>query len=76
MEKLTPKQNKILDIFPDIEGFIISIANYDLSNLVSSLNSISNEVLESDSITIYEKALKKKVDVKLSRYHKIFNERV
>jgi acetyl esterase/lipase len=33
----------------------------------------SNEVLESDSITIYEKALKKKVDVKLSRYHKMFH---
>lgn len=33
----------------------------------------SNEVLESDSIKIYEKALKKKVDVKLSRYHKMFH---
>lgn len=33
----------------------------------------SNEVLESDSITIYEKALKEKVDVKLSRYHKMFH---
>lgn len=33
----------------------------------------SNEVLESDSIMIYEKALKKQVDVKLSRYHKMFH---
>lgn len=33
----------------------------------------SYEVLESDSIMIYEKALKKKVDVKLSRYHKMFH---
>lgn len=33
----------------------------------------SNEVLESDSIMIYEKALKKKVDIKLSRYHKMFH---
>lgn len=33
----------------------------------------THEVLESDSVTIYEKALLKKVDVKLSRYHKMFH---
>lgn len=60
--------NRILDIFPDIEGFIISIANYDLSNLVSSLNSISNEVLE--SLTSDEGA--KKIEKLIMFYSNLF----
>lgn len=33
----------------------------------------THEVLESDAITIYEKAIKKGVDVSLSRYHNMFH---
>lgn len=33
----------------------------------------THEILESDSITIYQKALKNKVDCKLSRYHNMFH---
>ena len=33
----------------------------------------THEILESDAITVYEKALKKKIDAKLSRYHNMFH---
>lgn len=46
----------------------------DFNNFPPMLIQIgTHEVLESDAITIYEKAIKKGVDVSLSRYHNMFH---
>lgn len=58
----------------DLKNKYVSPVFGEYDNFPSMLIQVgSNEVLESDSIMIYEKALKKKVDVKLSRYHKMFH---
>lgn len=60
--------------YVSLKNDLISPVYGEFNNFPPMLIQIgSHEILESDSITIYEKALKKKVDVKLSRYHNMFH---
>ena len=61
--------NRIIDILPEVESFIISITSYDLSKLASSLSSISNEVLES----LVSKENDGKIEKLILFYSNLFN---